>query len=232
MLRKIKKKYSKNSRKKRGELFVRTLSLQKTDCLLDLGGGNGSYIYEILANEEIGNVTISDISESDLSYAEQKFGYKTSLLDEGKKLPFSDNEFDIIFCNSVIEHVTLPKKDIWSFKSTKAFKELSLKRQGEFANEIRRIGKSYFVQTPYKYFIIESHSWLPGIIAILPRNIQISLIRFFNKFWMKKTSPDWNLLTFKDMQQLFPEAQIYREKSLGLTKSLVAIKAKASSNIR
>ena len=224
MLKRIQKKFSNNARKKRGELFNRVLSPQKKDCLIDLGGGDGRHIHKIIDNEEINNVTVSDISESDLSYAKNEFGYKTSLLSEGDKLPFSDNEFDIVFCNSVIEHVTIPKKNIWSFKSTKDFKNLSLKRQKKFANEIRRIGKSYFVQTPNKYFIIESHSWLPGLIVFMPRNIQIKTISFFNKFWPKKTSPDWNLLTFKDMQQLFPDAVIYKEKSFGLTKSLIAIK--------
>ena len=145
-------------------------------------------------------------------------------------LPFSDHEFNIVFCNSVIEHVTIPKEEIWSFKSTKDFKNLSLKRQVEFANEIRRIGKSYFVQTPNKYFIIESHTWLPGLIVFLPRSIQIKTIKFFNKFWVKTTTHDWNLLTFKDMKKLFPDAVIYKEKSFGLTKSLIAIKTKNKNN--
>lgn len=32
------------------------------------------------------------------------------------------------------------------------------------------------------------------------------------------------LLTFKEMQQLFPDAKIYKEKFLGLNKSFVAYK--------
>ncbi|MBA3986571.1 MAG: methyltransferase domain-containing protein [Flavobacteriales bacterium] len=192
--------------------------------MLDLGGGNGKYINSILPKNQDFNVTISDILIDDLKYAEDNFKYKTTRLIEDKKLPFEDTAFDIVFCNSVIEHVTIPKNDIWILKSTKKFQHLSFKRQQEFAEEIKRIGKSYFVQTPYKYFLIESHSWLPGFIVLLPRPLQIKTIKFFNKFWPKKTSPDWNLLTFKQMQQLFPEALIYREKILGFTKSLIAIK--------
>jgi len=230
MLRKIQKRFSNNARKKRGKLFKETLSPVEIDQLLDLGGGNGSHFNQIIDDDNIKNVTISDISESDLKYAKEKFGYRTSLLEESNELPFRDNEFDIVFCNSVIEHVTLPKKEIWTFKDTREFKKISLERQAEFSNEIRRIGKSYFVQTPNKYFIIESHSWLPGLIAFLPRNIQITIIRIFNRFWPKKTTPDWNLLTYNDMQKLFPDAIIYKEKSLGLTKSLIAIKTKNTSN--
>ena len=156
MLRKIQKKFSDSARRKRGKLFKEMLKPDATDQFLDLGGGNGSHFNQIIADEKIKNVTISDISESDLKYAKEKFGYKVSLLGESKQLPFKDNEFDIVFCNSVIEHVTLPKKKIWTFKNTREFKKISFQRQAEFSDEIRRIAKSYFVQTPNKYFIIES----------------------------------------------------------------------------
>jgi hypothetical protein len=47
-----------------------------------------------------------------------------------------------------------------------------------------------------------------------------------NHWWPKKTSPDWNLLTFREMQHLFPDAQIIRERSLGVTKSLIAVRSR------
>jgi hypothetical protein len=81
------------------------------------------------------------------------------------------------------------------------------------------------VQTPYRYFIIESHSWLPGIIVFLPRPVLVHVLRFMNKFWPKQTSPDWRLLTIGEFSQMFPDAKIEREKSLGFVKSLMAIKA-------
>lgn len=223
-MKKLFKKFSEKSRKKRAKIFLNKLSPQKEATIVDLGGGNGKYIHAIVKDLHPLNITIADILKEDLDYAKNTFGYKTAVLNESKKLPFEDNTFDIVFCNSVIEHVTIPKDQIWKLKNTKEFERLSLLRQHEFANEIRRIGKSYFVQTPNKYFLIESHSWLPGIVAVMPRNIQIETIRLFNKFWFKKTAPDWNLLTYTKMQQLFPDATIYREKSFGFTKSLMAIK--------
>lgn len=223
-MKKIFKLYSEKSRKKRAAFFLKKLSPKEGAKILDLGGGNGKYINSILPKDHNYTVTISDILTDDLKYAEETFGYKTKPLNEDKTLPFEDDAFDIVFCNSVIEHVTIPKKDIWSLKSSRKFKTLSFKRQQEFADEIERIGKAYFVQTPNKYFLIESHSWLPGFIVFFPRAVQIKTIKFFNSFWPKQTSPDWNLLTFKEMQELFPKAKIYREKSLGFTKSLMAIK--------
>ena len=45
-----------------------------------------------------------------------------------------------------------------------------------------------------------------------------------NKFWVKKTQPDWNLLTEKDMKILFPDAEIIVKKKLGMKKEIIAIK--------
>ena len=100
--------------------------------------------------------------------------------------------------------------------------------QKRFAEEIRRVGKRYFVQTPYKYFPIESHTWTPFIIVFFPRRFQVALIKFLNRFWPKKTNPDWNLLTIQNMRQLFPDSQIITERSFGFVKSIMAIRKKGS----
>lgn len=194
----------------------------KEQKILDLGGGNGIHIASNIHFRE--NVTIADISQSDLAYAEKNFGFKTLQLNESGILNVKDKEYDIVFCNSVIEHVTVDKSAIFTIKSNNKFSELSLARQKLFAKEIDRIAKKYFVQTPYKFFPIESHSWLPGIIVLLPRNMQISLLKGVGKFWVKKTDPDWNLLTVKEMKEIFPNATILKEKSFGFTKSLIAYK--------
>lgn len=224
MISTLQKYVSRNSRLKRGKIFHAALSPSSSDKILDLGGSDGTHINLIMNNR--GNITIADISDDWLKVARERFGYNTQLIDESGKLPFNDEEFDVVFCNSVIEHVTLKKDDIWNFQSTKRFREQSLKRQKEFADEIRRIGKGYFVQTPYRYFLIETHTWLPNFIIFLPRKLQIVTIKFFNKFWPKKTQPDWNLLSKKDMKDLFPDANLYYEKFLGLPKSLIAVKRK------
>ena len=144
------------------------------------------------------------------------------LLDESGVLPFEDDYFDIVHCNSVIEHVTVDKMQRWSRQSTREFVKMAFERQKTFASEIRRVGKSYFVQTPNKNFVLESHTWLP-LVQFLPRPLLIRAIRFLNKWWVKTTSPDWNLLGSKQMKELFPEAVIVKERALGLTKSLIAI---------
>lgn len=50
-------------------------------------------------------------------------------------------------------------------------------------------------------------------------------ISLLNKFWIKKTKGDWNLLSKKELWELFPDAKIIKEKFLFMTKSLIAVKS-------
>jgi len=63
--------------------------------------------------------------------------------DAAAGLPFADEEFDLVYCSSVIEHVAPA-------------------RRGAFAAEIRRVARGWFVQTPAWSFPLEPHSLLPG----------------------------------------------------------------------
>lgn len=209
-------------RKERGRLFKEFYIDSKTK-ILDLGGGNGEYIRCLTKRKYWGNITVADIDTRLLEEAKAS-GLKIFQLKESDRLPFKDKSFDIVFCNSVLEHITVSKKDIWNYKDGEKFFEESFKKQTWFANEIRRIGNKYFIQTPNRFFPIESHTWFP-FIQFFPRDIQIRLIRLLNKFWLKKTKPDWNLLSYKELRVLFPNAQIYKERVMGIVKSFMVIKA-------
>jgi SAM-dependent methyltransferase len=220
MFKRVAEIFSEGCRARRAALFHQYLCPTQEDKILDLGSEDGSYIAGIVPFRK--NVFIADIDPEMLSRGRACYGFQTVLLDESGMLPFENGYFDIVHCNSVIEHVTVDKKQQWSLQSLKEFTEAAFERQKQFANEIRRVGKSYFVQTPNKNFIFESHTWLP-LVQFLPRPFLIKTIRFLNKWWVKKTSPDWNLLTAKQMKELFPDAVIIRERVWGLTKSLIAI---------
>lgn len=222
MIKVIANFYRKKAIQKRKRFFLNYLDPSVNDKILDLGSDDGSHLASILPFRE--NVHIADISKESLNRGEKIYGFKSILLDENANLPFSDNEFDIVFCSSVLEHVTVNKNQMYEFKTNKEFNAKSYERQKLFASEIRRVGKRYFVQTPNRYFIIESHTWLPVIIVFFPRETLLTIIKFFNKFWPKKTSPDWHLLTKTGMQELFPDAEILVEKSFWMPKSFMAIK--------
>jgi ubiquinone/menaquinone biosynthesis C-methylase UbiE len=123
---------------------------------------------------------------------------------------FSDKHFDIVFSNSVIEHLYSPEN------------------QKKMAEEVRRVGKSYYIQTPNFYFPIEPH-WLFPFFQFLPFNIRVLLTKKFNLGHYKKAESsqeairrvkEVQLLTEREMKALFPEGTVYREYFLGLVKSI------------
>jgi len=223
------KYFSRKARKKRALIFRESFLLSENTKILDLGSETGSNIYDVLQGTPVKpeNVYIADIDSSLIEKGANTYGFVPVLIKESEQLPFDDNFFEIVYCSSVIEHVTVQKEQVWSMYSGKEFKKKSFNRQKIFANEIQRLGKQYFVQTPYKHFPIESHSWLP-FIAWLPRRILIPVLKVTNTFWVKKTNPDWYLLNQKEIAILFKEAEIISEKSIGLIKSIMAIKKRCA----
>ncbi len=136
------------------------------------------------------------------------------VLGDGKSVPYADGEFDICFSNSTIEHL------------------FRLDEQRRFANEVQRVGRGVWVQTPARRFPFEPH-WLSPFVHWLPRSWQKRLGRNFTVYgWMlRPTSEDVSqlvdelrLLTYREMQQLFPDCEIRRERFLGLTKSYIAVR--------
>ncbi len=88
--------------------------------------------------------------------------------------------------------------------------------RGPYAREIRRVSSRYFVQTPNRHFPIEPHYWLP-FAQYTPKFVQDWLAARFN------VGEEINLLTAQELQDLFPDADIVRERFLRVTKSLIAI---------
>ena len=89
-----------------------------------------------------------------------------------------------------------------------------------------------WIQTPAREFFIEPHLLTP-FIHYLPRSVQARLLRYFTVWGlMTRPSPkevagfldEVRLLTYREMQELFPDCQILRERFMGFTKSYVAVR--------
>ena len=94
------------------------------------------------------------------------------------------------------------------------------------------MGKGYYVQTPNRWFPVEPH-YLAPFIHFLPKSRHKGLIRNWSFWgWLNRPSVQEaeqfadgiHLLTRADMRSLFPDAVILRERTLGLTKSLIAVR--------
>ncbi len=225
MIKKLIEKYRRLARKQRASIFLSFFSINKSTTILDLGSEDGSFIHEVLKGVAYKpeNIYIADIDKSAIERGARDYGFTPLEISEEGPLPFDDMYFDIVHCSSVIEHVTVPKQTTLSIKSGCEFKRLAYHHQKMFANEIRRVGKGFFVQTPNRWFLFESHTWLP-FVGWFPRRVLMATINISNKLWIKKTCPDFLLLDKREFSELFPDAEIIPERSLGMVKSWMAIK--------
>ena len=195
-------------RRKRIEIFRKLLIKYNSPVkILDLGGTyefwenmdliSEKYQFTILNTDtvttKIKNITLIKKDVRDLS-------------------EFRDNEYDIVFSNSLIEHVG------------------DFQVQKKIADEIIRIGKSYFIQTPNYYFPLEPHFLFP-YFQLLPKKLKIILLSHFNLGWFNKSGKSEaekiinsiRLLKYKELKILFPLALILKEKFSGFTKSFICI---------
>jgi len=127
---------------------------------------------------------------------------------------FDDMSYDLVHSNSVIEHV-----GGWGAML-------------QMAANVRRLAPTYFVQTPYFWFPIEPHFRVP-FYHWLPEQWRYRLIMSADLGFMKKAYSVSDavssvqsalLLDYRQFSALFPDADIRRERVLGLTKSLMAIR--------
>jgi len=224
--------FSSQARSERAALFRQMFGLGERTRILDLGSESGANIHAVLEGTPVKpeNTYIADISAAALERGRLRYGFVPVLVDQSGKLPFPDGYFDIVYCSSVIEHVTIPKEQVWTLRSGKEFRERALVHQREFAREIQRVGRQFFVQTPYRWFVLESHSWLP-FVSWLPRRAQLPVLKVARRFWPKATHPDWYLLNKREFSSMFEGAEIRAEKWLGLTKSIMAVKSERTAVI-
>lgn len=123
---------------------------------------------------------------------------------------FGSGSFDLVFSNSVIEH-------LYSFQNQK-----------KMAKEILRVGKHHFIQTPNKYFFLEPHYALPffqfvpsGIAYFVLTKTKFSRMHKWDPGLAKAYLEEIRLLSLKEMKILFPNSDIYYEKVMGFNKSFI-----------
>ena len=214
-------KYRERFQEARADLFCRTMQPQAGCSILDLGGNRGQFSRRLLQRLRA-DITVADILDFSAECAAA--GLRFAQIGEQVNLPFADREFDIVLCNSVIEHVTLPKTDCQRLNmSDGEWRERAAVAQKTFAAEIRRVARGYFVQTPHPDFPLDLHLWLP-FTNWLSHRATVRLTRLTDRFWIKSGVADWQLISPHEMTGYFPDAQLQIEHWLGMPKSVIAFK--------
>ncbi len=192
-------------RTKRFDFFLHRIKpMNKPISILDLGGKVNFWENRGLTGNNNFKITVLNIQSEISDYS----NIKTINGNVLKLKDFKENSFDIVFSNSVIEH-------LYNFENQK-----------KMAHEVLRIGKNHIIQTPNKYFFIEPHYMIP-FFQFLPKKIQFKILtktRFSRlKKWDEQFARDYTeeirLMTQKELKEIFPKSNIFYEKFLGMTKS-------------
>lgn len=189
-------------RRRRGRWFASEFR----DCrtVVDIGGTaemwNGAPLGE--------HITLMNVGESP-AILPPHFTY---IQGDGRDTRLPDASFDLAFSNSAIEHVG------------------SFGDQRRFANEMLRVGRRLYCQTPNRWFPIEPH-FLGLCVHWLPRKMFTPFVdRYFTLHgWRYKPDAETStelinsirLLTRREVQLLFPGCNLKTERFLGLPKSFV-----------
>lgn len=200
-------KLSPRFRERRMRGFADAFGLDASARVLDVGGSSG--IWTLLPTRPQ-VVLLNLVVDGEHGQGE---GF-TDVVGDARRLPFRDSAFDVVFSNSLIEHLS------------------TYEQQRRFADECRRVGRRYFIQAPNRRFFLEPHLLTPSI-HWLPKRARARLLRNFT-VWGLMTRPtreecrqfveEVRLPTERELRRWFPEAEIWRERTLGMSKSLMAVK--------
>jgi hypothetical protein len=125
---------------------------------------------------------------------------------------YVNDGFHLVHSNSVIEHVG------------------GYGRMIAFANEIRRVGQAYYVQTPNYWFPIDPHiafpllHWLPDPVRIaVHTRFGVGLVKQLDFAGAASLLDDSRMISQRTMRALFPDAVHSAERfALIFKKSLIA----------
>lgn len=121
---------------------------------------------------------------------------------------FKDNSFDLVFSNSVIEHVG------------------DFEAQRKMMQEMKRISTHRYIQTPNRYFPIEPHYGFP-LFQFFPMKLKVYMVQHYklrceravNAQEAYEIASGVRLMKKKDLERLLPNEVIHRERVFGFTKS-------------
>ena len=173
--------------------------------MLDVGGTNVFWELRGWAGNTDFQIVTLNVEAEDQRYANiQPIAGDATNLQQ-----FGDCSFDVVFSNSVIEHL------------------FTFENQRRMASEVQRVGKRYWVQSPNYWFPMEPHFQIPGW-QWMPVGLRVAMLRRWRCGWRgplpdpvvaRNLVDEVQLLTKRQLRVLFPGATLLPERFCGLIKS-------------
>ena len=207
------------SRTRKYELFKKVLKPTKEMKILDVGAEINPTDEHNLQLIDIypwkNNVSAINISPKIISHIEEHYPEVDAWIGDACALHWEDKYFDIVYSNAVIEHLG------------------SFERQKKMANEIMRVGRSWFVTTPNRWFPFEFHmrlplvTWIPCkgyfcIGSIISYNHVKRKYTFGNKFG-NKYDEGLRLMSYQEVKRCFPCSKVIKQRVTVMAETLIAI---------
>ncbi len=202
---------SQRSRQVKMDLFQRYLSVQGTERVLDIGSQLDPQAEQVLERfPDRSRITATNLVPEHLQAIAAAYPGVHAVLSDARCLPFHDKQFDIVYSNAVIEHVG------------------DLCDQQRMADEVRRVGKRWFLTTPNRWYPFEFHVRMPLISWLPPR-------------WMHKAARVWGydhiqrryksgndysdvqLLTAAQLRRMFPDSLVLKPRVTFWPETLVIV---------
>lgn len=198
------------ARTRRWSLFANYFPQLKSMTVLDLGGTPSTWAH--LADHPAAVVTVNKDAQPHTSLA-----WLTTVVGDACALPreISGRRFDIVYSNSVIEHVG------------------GYYQRCQFSESVHKAATTHWIQTPYRYFPVEPH-WLFPFFQFLTPWARASIARRWrlaHEYDPHRPSDETvarvlsvELLSKYEFQHLFGHSRIIFERFAGLPKSMIAVR--------
>jgi hypothetical protein len=194
-------------------------SLGRPVSILDAGGSSIYWIERGIADDERFEISVLNIDDEEFSKREPHPRI-TEIVGDATKLSesFAPASFDIVFSNSVIEHVG------------------GLREQRSMADGVRAVGNAYYVQTPNRRFPLEPHFIDPIYLSPLCHPIMPQAVRVWaagrtasggdTEEETRAILASIRLMNKQELAASFPDASVEPERFFGLAKSWLVYRNK------
>jgi len=205
VLRRV-RRFSDRSRARRWEYLRRHIEWDEVKRVLDLGGKPGFWSDPAVLERPLEITCLNLRGEP----STQRVGQTSIEVVQGDATnpPVDPASFDLVFSNSVVEHVG-------GSEAIRAFVDVT------------QSGPRYFLQTPNRYFPIEPHFVLP-LHFLIPRRLKAVIVMVWDRGPRRRTYQEAldrvdeiHLLTRRELAVLFPDATIVVDRKWLLPKSFM-----------
>lgn len=199
------------SRRLKMQLLQRWLPLDGSERVLDIGSQVDAQSQQILERfPDRSRITAVNVQQEHLDRIRAAYPGIRTMLADARTLPFPDRAFDLVYSNAVIEHVG------------------TFADQRRMADEVRRVGRRWFLTTPNRWYPFEFHARLP-LVSWLPAAWMHKVARLWaynhvhRRYQAGNDYSDVRLLTAAQLRTLFPDSRILKPRITFWPETLVVV---------